>query len=145
MVKPAPEKLAQLNEEFPTWILRDLSKSAEPGGPRLRITAGDTLLAVIHGYGPEGWRAEDATQTYLLKNAGGTTLATKPAGDFIAANQGRKLPQLRGDLIGQEVGGESRFIYYTAASYAFYDPNSSGEELPKAGMFHNARKEKPSR
>jgi hypothetical protein len=139
VLKPAPDKITQLNEEFPAWILRDLSKSAETGGPRLRVTANDALLAVIHGYGPDGWRTHDATQTYLLKNAAGSALATQNAKDFIAANHGRKLPALRGDVIGEEVGGASRFLYYASSTYSFYDPNSVTDE-PDRGMIHTMKK-----
>lgn len=32
VLKPAPEKLSDLNEEFPNWILRDLEVSKQPGG-----------------------------------------------------------------------------------------------------------------
>src|SRR6266542_1458078 len=68
ILKPVPEKLAELNEEFPTWLLRDPLAENEPRVPRLRVATNDALLAVIHGYGANGWRDPQATQTYLLKN-----------------------------------------------------------------------------
>ena len=75
VIKPAPNKLADLNEEFPNWILKDPFSSDQPRIPRLRVAADDTLLAVIHGYGPNGWRDSQATQTFLLKNAVGSGMA----------------------------------------------------------------------
>jgi hypothetical protein len=142
VLKPEPEKLSDLNEEFPGWILRDLSGSIEPDGPRLRVRANDVLLAVIHGYGPAGWRATEATQTYLLKNAAGSGLATQTAKDFAAANKGRKLPQLRGDVIGEEVGGISGFLYYAGATYSWYDSKTFKGDEPARSMVHTAQKDK---
>jgi hypothetical protein len=73
VLQPAPEKLADLNEEFPNWILKDpFAPGAESRVPRLRVAAQDSLLAVIHGYGTNGWRDPEATQTFLLKNAIGS-------------------------------------------------------------------------
>lgn len=145
VLMPVPDKLSDLNEEFPGWILRDVSGSVEADGPRLRIRANDVLLAVIHGYGSGGWRASEATQTYLLKNAAGSGLTTQTAKDFAAANKGRKLPQLSGDLIGEEVGGVSGFLYFSGASYSWYDSKTFKGDEPVRGMVHTARREKPKK
>ena len=48
VLKPAPDKLAELNEEFPAWILRDPFGAVEARAPRLRIADKEVLLAVIH-------------------------------------------------------------------------------------------------
>src|SRR5207302_9609396 len=69
VLKPAPGKLSQMNEEFPAWILKDPFAPNQVGMPPLRVTESEPLLAVIHGYGPNGWRDAQATQTFLLKNA----------------------------------------------------------------------------
>ncbi|MEK6279680.1 MAG: hypothetical protein AABN95_04935 [Acidobacteriota bacterium] len=142
VLKPVPDKLSDLNQEFPSWILRDLSGSIETDGPRLRVTAHDVLLAVIHGYGPDGWRAQEATQTFLLKNAAGSRLAVQSAKDFAAANKGRKLPQLHGDVIGEEVGGTSGSLYYAGATYSWYDSRTFKGDSPDRGMVHTAHREK---
>jgi hypothetical protein len=137
VLKPASDKLPQLNEEFPNWILRDLSGPDQPTGPRLRVAANDKLLAIIHGYDARGWRDHQATQTYLLKNAAGSSMKAHLAKDVVAANQGRKLPELRGDLVGEELQGKSGYLYYAGATYSWYDPKTFNGE-PERRMVHMA-------
>lgn len=134
VLKPEAAKIAELNEEFPNWILRDLSGTGDFQGPRLRIAADEVLLAVIHGYGPNGWRDSQATQTFLLKNAAGSSMEAQSAKNFIAANKGRKVPGLRGDVVAEVLGGKSGYLYYTSSSYAWYDPKTfTGEPEPRRG------------
>jgi hypothetical protein len=135
VLKPAPEKLSDLNEEFPSWILRDLSGANETGTPRLRVAANDALLAVIHGYGANGWRDPQATQTFLLKNAVGSGMEAHQSKDVATTSQGKKRPQLRGDVIGAVLGGTSGYLYYSGATYFWYDPKTFKGD-PEPGMFH---------
>src|SRR3989441_9358290 len=137
VLKPASDKLSELNEESPTWILRDLAGPTQPSGPRLRIGAKDTLLAIIHGYEAEGWRDHQATQTYLLKNAAGSRMEAHSAKDFVAAHHGSKLPQFRCDLVGEELGGKSGYLYYAGATYSWYDPKTFTGE-PERRVVHMA-------
>ena len=135
VLKPAPDKVSDLNEEFPTWILRDLSGPPVPGNPRLRVGANDVLLAVIHGYGTKGWHDEQATQTFLLKNAVGSHIEAHPPKDVATRSQGKKVPPLRGDVIAEVLQGNSGYLYYAGATYSWYDPkNYKGE--PEQGVFH---------
>lgn len=131
VLKPASDKLSELNEEFPTWILRDLAGPTQPRSPRLLVGAKDKLLAIIHGYDAEGWRDHQATQTFLLKNAAGSGMEAHSAKDFVAAHQGSKLPPLRGDLVGEELGGKSGYLYYAGATYAWYDPKTFNGETER--------------
>ena len=124
VLKPASDKLSELNEEAPTWILRDLAGPTQPGSPRLRVGAKDKLLAIIHGYDAQGWRDHQATQTYLLKNAAGSGMATYSAKDFLATHQESKMPKLQGDLVGEELGGKSGYLYYAGATYSRYNPKT---------------------
>jgi hypothetical protein len=135
MLKPASDKLSALNEEFPNWMLRDLGGPDPPASPRLRVAANDKLLAIIHGYDAKGWRDDQATQTYLLKNAAGPGMETYSAKEFVAAYQGKKLPQLRGDVVGQEIGGKLKCIYFAGATYSRYDPKTFKDE-PERRMVH---------
>lgn len=130
VIKPAAEKIADMNEQYPAWILRDPFGSVEARSPRLRIAADDVLLAIIHGYGSQGWRDPQATQTFLLKNAAGSELATHPLKDFVAAHQQNKLPQLRGDVLGESVGDKAGYLYFAEATYAWYDPKTFTGEAP---------------
>jgi hypothetical protein len=141
VVKPAPDKLAEMNEEFPTWMLRDPFGPLESKSPRLRIAANDEMLAVIHGYGTNGWRDPEATQTFLLKNAAGSGMETRAAREFLTANRGKKLPQLRGDVLSEKVGGKTGYLYFANATYGWYDPATFKGEDVSRGVFHGARKD----
>src|SRR5947207_3638371 len=122
IVKPGAGKIAEINEEFPPWILRDPFRSTEPGTPPLRIAENETLLAIIHGFGPNGWRDSEANQTYLLKNAVGTGLGFQAGKEFAAANSGKMLPRLHGDLISEIINGAAGYLYYAGPTYSWYDP-----------------------
>ena len=124
ILMPEKEKLAEMNQESPPWILKDPLAVANRPAPPLRIAAGDMLLAIIHGYGPNGWRDDQATQTYLLKNAVGLEVKAYRKSDFASANQGKKLPRLSGDLIGENLSGKSVYLYFTGAQYSWYDPQT---------------------
>jgi hypothetical protein len=137
VLKPAPDKLAELNEESPTWLLRDLAGPTQPGSPRLRVAANEKLLAIIHGYDAKGWRDDQATQTFLLKNAAGSGMEAHSKKEFVAAHQGVKLPQLRGDVVGEELGGKSGYLYYAGATYSWYDPKTFNGE-PERHVVHMA-------
>jgi len=130
VIKPEPEHLAAMNEEYPAWMLRDPFGTMEAKSPRLRIAADDVLLAIIHGYGADGWRDSQATQTFLLKNAAGSAMKTHALKEFAAANQGKKLPQLRGDVLGESIGDKSGYFYFADATYAWYDPKTFTGEPP---------------
>lgn len=134
VVIPVQEKLSEMNEEFPAWILRDPFGPAESRSPRLRIAANEVLLAVIHGYGANGWRDPQATQTFLLKNAVGSRMKAHPLREFATANQGKKLPQLRGDVVSEIVEGKPGYLYFGGATYGWYDPKTfAGEPEPRRG------------
>ena len=141
VIKPAPNKLADLNEEFPNWILKDPLSNNQPRIPRLRVAADDTLLAVIHGYGPNGWRDSQATQTFLLKNAVGSGMAASQAKDLTKAYKAKKTPYLRGDVIRQVVDGTSGYLYFEGATYSWYDPKTFSPET-KTGLAHLRSKNK---
>ncbi|MGI8918841.1 MAG: hypothetical protein ACR2H6_09580 [Pyrinomonadaceae bacterium] len=141
VIKPAPDKLADLNEEFPNWILKNPFSGDESRIPRLRVAADDTLLAVIHGYGPNGWRDSQATQTFLLKNAVGSGMKAQQPNDLANANKGKKIPYLRGEVIGQVVDGTSGYLYFAGATYSWYDPKTFNPET-KTGMAHIRKKNK---
>jgi hypothetical protein len=129
IVKPGPGKLAEINEEFPNWILRDLFRPREAGTPPLRVEENEVLLAIIHGFGSDGWRDSQATQTYLLKNAAGTGIGVQTGREFAAANTGKALPGLHGDLISQVIRGTAGYLYYAGATYSWYDPKTFKGEV----------------
>ncbi len=135
ILKPAPGKLDEMNQELPPWLLRD-PRSNKPPKVRLKIDQDEVLLAVIHGYGANDWRDPQATQTFVLKNVVGNDLRVHTGNEFVSANSGRKLPRPQGDLIGETLQGSQGYLYYASANYAWYDPKTfQGDTTPK-GMVH---------
>jgi hypothetical protein len=141
VIKPVAGKLSELNQEYPPWILKDPFHPNLPPQVRtkpLQVELHDVLLAVIHGFGSDGWRNSEATQTYILKDAVGNAIQAKPAKALLAANSGKKLPKLFGDTIAQSIEGTSGFLYYTGAGYAWYDPKTfqpgTDQRVAHAGM-----------
>ena len=124
VLKPSAERIADLNEEYPGWILRNPLGRSEPATPRLKVAANDVLLAVIHGYGPEGWRDPQATQTYLLKNSAGSEMQPRSAKDVVTESNGQKSPQLQGDVIAQVIQNQHGYLYFSMSTYNWYDPKS---------------------
>src|SRR6185503_3679264 len=140
IVIPAPTRLDELNEEFPKWILKDPLSRNEPQIPHLGVTANDTLLAVIHGFGANGWRDSQATQTFLLKNVVGSGMTTRHRKDLAKPDKPIKTPYLRGDVISQVVAGNVGYLYFAGATYSWYDPKTFQEET-ETGLAHmRARK-----
>ena len=141
IVTPAPGKLQDMNQDFPPWILKDPLATPKAGAPPLHVTENELLLAVIHGYGANGWRDPQATQTYLLKNAVGPEAKFQPKAEFLSAGQGKALPQVAGDLISANLQGKAGYLYYSGSQYAWYDPKTfTGERqsrLVHGGMTKN--------
>ena len=132
IIKTAPGKVSDMNQQFPPWILKDPFVNSEPGMTPLRVSERETLLAVIHGYGAGGWHDSQATQTYLLKNVLGEKIETRTKAEAIAVNQGKKLPQLQGDLISEVLGGKPGYLYYAGSTYLWYDPETfQGEPIAR--------------
>ena len=137
VLKPAPNKLAEMNEQYPSWLLRDPLLSGHQQQSRLNVAERDVLLAIIHGYGENDWRDSQATQTYLLKNAVGSNLSVKSAKEFQSAHNGRRLPRPQGDLIQETLRGTDGYLYYASADYSWYDPRTF-KPKGEVGMVHSA-------
>ena len=144
ILKPVPDKVSELNQEYPPWLVRDPRSNGTPR-QQLRIAKDELLLAVIHGYGENDWRDPEATQTFVLKNVVGADLRVQTTNDFVSANSGRKLPRPQGDLIGETLNGTAGYLYYAVSTYSWYDPQTFKGQ-PEAGPFHKSRQsEKPLR
>jgi rhodanese-related sulfurtransferase len=137
ILKPVADKVSELNQEYPPWLLRDPRLNGTTG-QHLRIARDEVLLAVIHGYGANDWRDPEATQTFVLKNAAGSDLRVQTMKEFVSSNSGRKLPRPQGDLIGETLNGTPRYLYYAVSTYSWYDPKTFKPQ-PEAGPFHKSR------
>jgi hypothetical protein len=131
VVTPARGQLPKINSEYASWLVGDPQKVVLPevrGDVRIFpkrpepvvVRQDDILLAVIHGYRKEGWRNPLSTQTFLLKNAVGDGIRSRPAGSVPDAPAGKGAPpQPRGDVIWETLAGKTGFIYWTGAKYAW--------------------------
>jgi hypothetical protein len=135
VLKPVPEKIAEMNEPFPSWLLRDPRVPRNPAEP-LQVEKDEALLAVIHGYGANDWRDPQATQTFLLKNAVGADMQVQNGKEFVKNNSGRTLPRTQGDLIRENLKGSEGYIYYNTVTYSWYDPKTFKGET-ETGAFHD--------
>jgi hypothetical protein len=136
VVTPARGKLPEINSEYASWLVGDPRKvelpevrgdvKVFPKRPEpVVVRQDDVLLAVIHGYQKDGWRNPLSAQSFLLRDAVGDEMRPRSAEIVLASttDQGR-LPQLRGDVIGETLAGETGFIYWTGAKYAWSGPAS---------------------
>jgi hypothetical protein len=142
VVEPIKDALDELNSDVAAWRIRDpLAADAPPmmavkrdeTTARPTVAASDRLLlAVIHGYGPQGWRDPQARQTILIKNTVASDLKAQSRRDALAAS--KTAPPVRADVIRLTVNGAAGFLYYSNSSYAWYDPRTYRGELVARGM-----------
>lgn len=132
VVKPVDGMLAKVNSQYAIWKLEDphqvvasdLSKRVQRTRviPRtVRAKEDDLLLMVIHGNGDRGWRDKVINGIYLLKNATGSNIHMQTLKESLVALSKRPNPAIiKGDVIKQTLDGESGFLFWTGAAYAWY-------------------------
>jgi hypothetical protein len=127
VVKASEGALGEINNELANWILEDPrivptpkagTSARVPPGKQVRAEKGDNLLAIIHGAGPNGWRAPEAKQTFVLKNGAGSKMLAQSLDDLRHTLQ--KRPPLKGDILNETIGGKSGFVFWTGAKYAWW-------------------------
>jgi hypothetical protein len=134
VVKPAKNKLEEINSEVANWTIEDprqvllpdpnktVQRLPQNPGP-VKVQPDDLLLTIIHGYKDKGWRNTEARQAYLLDNAVGTSMTAAPLKDLLSANGNKNGSMKSGDVIKQTLAGEPGFIYWTGAKYAWHRRN----------------------
>jgi len=128
IAQPSSSKLADVNSELSNWIIQDADKAflAPPGKSvvvpprqeRPHVEAGEQVLAIIHGYGPQGWRNADARQAYLIKHAAATLVGTAPSLSQKAI-RAMKLP-VETEIIQQVRNHKKGFLFWTGGVYAWH-------------------------
>jgi hypothetical protein len=121
LARPAPSKIAVLNGDLADWIIRDALSAPDPSKPRPSVRTGDQLLAVIHGYGREGWRHPQARQTFLMVNAATRGMEVRSADQVIPAAPGRVV---RGDVITGARDGTPGFLFWAGSRYIWHSSSS---------------------
>jgi len=128
VTKATENSLAEINNEMANWILEDPRAIPIPGSkaanellrPKsVKVEKTDSLLAIIHGVGALGWRNREARQSYLLRNAAGTNILIRSAGELRSDSANSRLPPLRGDAISEMMNGHHGLIFWTGAKYAW--------------------------
>ena len=140
VVLPAADRLAEINSETANWTIQDPFKiqMVDPTNLQRRrparpvptyVEKSDLLLAMIHGYGADGWRSREATQAFLLKRAVGTDLRTLSRQELLKlTKRDDRLPVLVFDVVSEVIDKQSGFLLWTGAKYAWYRvPAASGE------------------
>ena len=129
-VRPVPRNVAELNNDLANWILEDPllvqlpdpAKGVQPFPPKpkpVKATPGDLLLAVIHGYGPGGWRDPRAQQSYLLRNAAGQAMHCAASLTFRKTPALKQKLYLAGDVIVETLAQKQGFLFWTGSKYAW--------------------------
>jgi hypothetical protein len=118
VVRPVAGRLGEINEPLANWMIQDALES-EPAPVRRPVAADERLLAVLHGYGAEGWRNPEARQSYLVRHAAGPPFEARPRRALLRAPHRPATPRIGGDVILTTVGGRRGFVYWTSARYAW--------------------------
>jgi hypothetical protein len=129
LLKPVPDRLHAINDPLSNWIIQDPHRAfippknkdvviMPPAPKREVIQGGDTLLGVIHGVGPAGFRNPIAIQTFVLCHAAGTGLGVGTPSASLESDFGA-LPAGQ-NVITDTIGGESGVLYWTGAGYAWH-------------------------
>jgi hypothetical protein len=128
VARPAPGKLADINSDLANWIIQDADKAfIPPPGKTVvvppkqappKVSNGEEVLAIIHGYGPQGWRTPEARQAYLIKHAAATLEGTASSASekYI---RGLKL-NLDTDIIRQQRHNRKGYLFWTGSVYAWH-------------------------
>ena len=131
VVRPAKDKLEEINSEVANWIIEDprqvllpdphknVQKLPPVAGP-VKVQPNDLLLTIIHGYQETGWRNPEARQAYLLSNAVGASMAAQPLKALQSAAGNNTNLSNSGDVIKEMLAGEQGFLYWTGAKYAWH-------------------------
>ncbi len=129
IVHPLQDKLPDLNNTLANWTIQNPRRAyiaphghsvvtPPPIPSRQVIRRGDVLVAVLHGYGPGGWRDPASRQAYLLRESAGTKLKAKEPSPSLLHDFGT-FPSRR-DVISEQLGEMQGVIYWTGATYAWH-------------------------
>ncbi len=128
ITKAKQDSLGEINSAVANWTLEDPHDVPIPGTPAadqlvppkpVKAEKTDSLLAIIHGVGAQGWRNDNARQAFLLRNAAGVSATVQTSNAVRAAPFKQKLPPLRGDVILETVNGRRGLIFWTGAKYSW--------------------------
>lgn len=128
VARPAPGKIEDVNSELSNWIIQDANSAfipppnekvvLPPAKQRPQIGRDEEILAIIHGFGLQGWRNPDARQAYLVKNAAAKFVGTAPSLSQKAI-RAMKLP-VETEIIKELRNNRKGFLFWTGGNYAWH-------------------------
>jgi len=128
IARPAAGKLDDVNNELANWIIQDADKAfiaplgkkvvVPPKQERPRVESGEQVLAIIHGFGPRGWRNPDARQAYIVKHAAASFQGTAPSVSQKAI-RAMKLP-VETEIIKEIRDNKKGFLFWTGGAYSWH-------------------------
>ena len=138
LVRPNDSGLKRLNDPLANWTIQDATQVfVPPANQRVVFLppkpnspwahSKEVLLAIVHGYGPNGWRDPNARQAYLVRHAGTGPLETRPAPEHI---DGSPASQAYSAVIF-EPARPTGFLFWTGSQYAWRAEPQSLLETPK--------------
>lgn len=129
VVRPKPSRLREINSSAANWTVWDPTRvplprphqalvklPAEPRPDRVR--PGDTLLAIIHGLGPQGWRNPRAYQVFLLRRVAAQTPQVAQFRHLFVLQPHTE------DVVSETGNLGSGYVYWIGTVYA-WQPRSS--------------------
>jgi hypothetical protein len=128
LARPAPGKLGDVNGDLVNWIILDADKAFIPPTDKTvvvpprqapaKLADGEEVLAIIHGFGPQGWRTPDARQAYLIKHAAATILGVAPSA---SQKYIRSLNlHLDTEIIREVRNNRKGYLFWTGSVYAWH-------------------------
>jgi hypothetical protein len=129
IARPVRGKLDDINSELANWIIQDADKAfiPPPSAKKVvlppiqkhpQIQADEEVLAIIHGYGPKGWRNPAARQAYLVKHAAATFVGIAPSISQKAI-RAMHLP-VETEIIKEVRNSKKGFVFWTGGLYAWH-------------------------
>jgi hypothetical protein len=128
IARPAAGKLDDINNELANWTIQDADKAfipppgkkvvVPPKQERPRVEPGEQVLAIIHGFGPAGWRTPEARQAYIVKHAAATFEGTAPSISQKAIRT-MHLP-VETEIIKEVRNNKKGFLFWTGGVYAWH-------------------------
>jgi len=140
-IKPADKDTALLaiNDELANWLIREPKKvivaralqdvrANQVQSKPDPVRKGDELIAIIHGFGPTGWRDAAAKQTFLLKDAVGSDMRALTVKELEKSKADLPLVNgqviRNGDVIAQSQNSKTGLIFWTGSQYSWYWPRT---------------------
>jgi hypothetical protein len=129
---PRASDVAALNEELANWIVQDATAATSAGAKHPRVMAQAPVLAILHGYGAQGWRDAAAQQSYLVVTAVGNPMHVEPVARLVEAMHMKPSKDARGEVLRSRIGGTDGYLFWDGAAYEWRPETVLAKSHPAA-------------